>query len=157
MVFRDAHKKTTPAGRNPTGHPVKKGFDKLAGGSKISRHCLPCRFLLKTFRFHGAKLQKRFLLRKMGIFRCHNRFAPAVYVAEYDWKLERDSVFSNSPKVFRQSDPLEEIRRVLLSFGAGGYASIYSKACSMYSIAPSGSMSSASKRAKCSVRPFFWR
>ena len=45
----------------------KRAFDKLGGrGSTLPRHCHPLQFLLKPFRFPGAKTAgKRFLLWKM--------------------------------------------------------------------------------------------
>ena len=47
---------------------VKKEFDKLVdGGTQLPRHSHPYQFLLKSFRFPGAKTaRKGFLLWKMG-------------------------------------------------------------------------------------------
>ena len=60
-----------------------------AGGleSKLSRHSHPREFLLKSFGFSGRS----------------NCPAPAIHAAGHDWKLERASILSISPRLFRQT------------------------------------------------------
>ena len=76
----------------------RRFFDSLGREGKLLRHSHLYQFLMKSFRFPGSKLQGNDFCSGKSDFLPQNRPLFTVRANGYDWKLERASTLSNSPR-----------------------------------------------------------